>query len=72
MFGTIFHDTLDSVWEEARGHLREELEQVRGMMQNNLAQFFPMPAQTLFGRNSVKPGDPSPVTISQALDWLGE
>lgn len=27
--GIIFHDSIDGPWEEARGHLREELEQLR-------------------------------------------
>ncbi len=33
-FGAFFHDYLLGSWEEARGHLKEELEQLRGALNN--------------------------------------
>ena len=34
--GTVFHEYLDGEWEQSRGYLREELEQLRNALQHQL------------------------------------
>ena len=40
MWGAIFHDFLNLPWEQARGYLREELEQLRTTLRNKWGSAF--------------------------------
>lgn len=60
MFGGVFHDFLEQPWEQARGFLREELEQLQNVLASQLSKVFSTDG-TLTG--DAIDGDFSPSTV---------
>lgn len=71
--GGIFHDFLEGPWEEARGFLREELEQLYTTLktQQSTVFFARGQASTLLGRRSGSPGAFDVITLGENLLMTG-